>query len=78
MPIEGFVLLHPRGYYALYQPDACLELHTGDRLAVDTGANWIAMEVAHSFQGYYLRGEKLSFYPIQVYARLLENEKGKA
>ena len=31
MPIEGFVLLHPRGHYALYQPDTCHELCSGDR-----------------------------------------------
>ena len=77
MSIEGFVMLHPRGHYALYQPDACHELHSGDRLEIDTGPTRLEMEVAHCLEGYYLRGDKLSFYPLRVYARLLENEKGK-
>jgi hypothetical protein len=47
MPIEGFVLLHPRGHYALYEPNACHELHADDQLLVDTGPTWIEMEVTH-------------------------------
>ena len=74
MSIEGYILLHPRGHYALYQPDLCHELHTGDRLEVDTGETWLKMEVAHSLEGYYLRGEKVSFYPMRVYAKLVNGE----
>jgi len=70
-PIEGFILLHPRGYYALYQPQNSYPLRAGDRLAVNTGDNWIEMEVAHNFEGYYLRNEKISFHHLRVYARLV-------
>jgi hypothetical protein len=47
-------------------------------LEIDTGQTWIEMEVAHSFDGYYLRGEKLSFYPVQVYARLVARGESKS
>ena len=72
MSLEGFILLHPCGYLALYRADFCHELHSGDRLEVEVGPVWIEMEVAHSFEGYYLKGEKISFYPKQVYGRLVE------
>ena len=72
MPIEGFVILHPRGHYALYQPDRYYKLNDGDQLEVDTGQNWLPMEVAYSLEGYYLRGNKISFFPKMVYARKIE------
>ncbi len=55
MSIEGFVLLHPRGHYAIYPyPGVRHDLACGDRLEVDTGREWIIMWVRDGLNGYYL------------------------
>ncbi len=74
MSIEGFVLLHPRGHYAIYPyPGVRHDLACGDRLEVDTGREWITMWVRDGINGYYLSGDKISFYPLMVYARLVNS-----
>ena len=78
MSIEGFVLLHPRGHYAIYKYRGQRhDLITGDRLEVDTGLGWITMWVCHGIDGYYLSGDKITFYPKMVYARLLTEEESR-
>jgi hypothetical protein len=72
MSIEGFVLLHPCGHYAIYKYRGQRhDLIAGDRLEVDTPLGWITMCVCHGIDGYYLSADKISFYPKKVYARLL-------
>jgi hypothetical protein len=48
-----------------------------DRIKVDTGDEWIEMRIGHDFEGYYLDGKEISFYPRMVYARLVEDGKEK-
>ena len=66
MAIEGFVMLQHRGRYAIFNRDGIYrELKTGDRIEVDTGKDWIEMQVNHDFEA------EISFYPKMVYARLI-------
>jgi hypothetical protein len=51
------------------------KLKIDDRIEVDTGKGWIEMRVGHDFEGYYLDGKEISFYPKMVYARLVEAGK---
>ncbi|HBF38229.1 MAG TPA: hypothetical protein DDW50_13015 [Firmicutes bacterium] len=78
MPIEGFVILQRRGRYGICNPNGnqC-QLKIDDRIEVDTGKGWIEMRVGYDFEGYYLDGKEISFYPKMVYARLVENGKEK-
>ena len=75
MSIEGFVMLEHRGRYAIYTQDGIsCELKIGDRIAVDTGKDWIEMQVSRDLESCFLKAQKISFYPKMVYARLITQE----
>jgi len=73
MTPEESVILNHRGCYALYDRGGTFrELKDGDRVEVNLGKERIEMRVIHDFEGYYLEGERISFYPKNVRAKLIE------
>ena len=75
MPIEGFIMLEHCGRYALFTQDGIsCELKTGDRIEVNTGKEWLEMQVIRDLESCFLKAQKISFYPKMVYARLITGE----
>lgn len=40
---------------------------------MDTGEHWIEMEVKRDYEGYYLEGDRIAFYPKVVYAKAVSD-----
>ena len=70
--IEGFLVMHHQGYYAIYNQGLIYELRRNDCVAVEFMKDaWVPMTVMKDAEGYYLQNQEIAFYPKMVYGRLL-------
>lgn len=69
MKVEGYLMMQHNGRYAIYNRETTYELTCGNCIEVQIEDAWIAMRIEHDGEGYYLLGDKLSFYPKRVYVR---------
>ncbi len=71
--IEGFLVMHHQGHYAICNRGGLFyELRRDDCVAVELAKDaWVKMTVTKDLEGYYLKNEEISFYPKIVYGRLL-------
>jgi hypothetical protein len=67
--MEGFLMMQHNGRYSIYNRETSHELTCGDCIEVNIDQYWISMRIKHDGEGYYLLGDKLSFYPKRVYVR---------
>ena len=71
-PIEGFLVMHHRGDYAICNRELFYELRQNDCVAVELKKDaWVEMTVMRDMEGYYLKNQAISFYPKMVYGRLV-------
>ena len=73
--IEGFLVMHHQGYYAICNRGLFHELHPDDRVAVEMQKDaWVELKVMRDMEGYYLQNNEIAFYPKMVYGRLIQRD----
>jgi hypothetical protein len=78
-PIEGFLIMHHQGHYAICNRELFYELRQNDCVAVELEKDaWVTMTVMRDMEGYYLKSKEISFYPKMVYGRLVPAEEDGA
>ncbi len=77
--IEGFLVMHHQGHYAICNRGLFHELRRDDCVAVElTKDAWMTMKVMRDMEGYYLQNNEIAFYPKMVYGRLIDQEEVEA
>ncbi len=74
-PIEGFLVMHHQGHYAICSRGLFHQLRRDDRVAVEMQKDtWVELKVMRDMEGYYLQNNEIAFYPKMVYGRLIERD----